>query len=71
MVLHNNGEYLDDLPDKVNLIYGTKFFNTVDYTLKEVIKSKNIQIYIKLCIKIHVSLSFMHKGKRRDDFQVD
>ena len=26
MVLHNNGEYLDDLPDKVNLIYGTKFF---------------------------------------------
>ena len=43
MVLHNNGEYLDDLPDKVNLIYGTKFFNTVDYTLKEVIKSKNIR----------------------------
>ena len=43
MVLHNNGEYLDDLPDGINLIYGTKFFNTVDYTLKEVIKSRNVK----------------------------
>ena len=46
MVLHNNGEYLDDLPNKVNLIYGTSFFQTIDYTLKEVIKSKNIKYII-------------------------
>ena len=43
MVLHNNGEYLDDLPKEVNLIYGTSFFENIDYTLKEVVKSKNIK----------------------------
>jgi len=43
MVLHNNGEYLDDLPKNINLIYGTSFFETIDYTLKEVLKSKNIK----------------------------
>jgi len=43
MVLHNNGEYLDDLPKSINLIYGTSFFKTIDYTLKEVLKSKNIK----------------------------
>ena len=49
MVLHNNGEYLDDLPKEVNIIYGTKFFNTVDYSLKEVLKSRNIRnIFNKL-----------------------
>ena len=39
MVLHNNGDYLDDLDKRVNLIYGTPFFETVDYSLKEVLKS--------------------------------
>lgn len=49
MVLHNNGEYLDDLPKEVNLIYGTSFFENIDYTLKEVVKSKNIKrIFNKL-----------------------
>lgn len=49
MVLHNSGDYLDDLPNGVNLIYGTSFFDVVDLTLKEVLKSKNIkQIYKKL-----------------------
>ena len=43
MVLHNNGEYLDDLPKGINLIYGTSFFQTIDYTLKEVLRSKNIK----------------------------
>ena len=42
LVLHNNGDYLNDLPDSVNIIYGTKFFNTIDFTLKEVLKSKKI-----------------------------
>ena len=26
MVLHNNGDYLDDLPKDVNVIYGSRFF---------------------------------------------
>lgn len=48
-VLHNNGDYLNNLPKNVNIIYGTSFFDAVDLTLKEVIKSKNIKlIYSKL-----------------------
>ncbi len=47
MVLHNNGDYLDDLDKRVNLIYGTPFFETVDYSLKEVLKSKNIKLIFK------------------------
>ena len=48
-VLHNAGDYLNNVPKGVNFIYGTPFFNTVDLTLKEVIKSKSIKkIYSKL-----------------------
>ena len=47
MVLHNNGDYLDDLDKRVNLIYGTPFFEAVDYSLKEVLKSKNIKLIFK------------------------
>ena len=48
MVLHNSGDYLDDLPKGINLIYGTSFFDVIDLTFKEVLKSKNIkQIYKK------------------------
>lgn len=43
LVLHNRGDYLDNLPKGVNIIYGTKFFNTIDYTFKEVLNSKNIK----------------------------
>ena len=48
-VLHNAGDYLNNLPKNVNIIYGTSFFDAVDLTLKEVIKSKNLKlIYSKL-----------------------
>lgn len=51
MVLHNTGNYLDNLPKNVNIIYGTSFFDTIDLTLKQVIKSKKISlIYKKLRI---------------------
>ena len=49
MVLHNSGNYLDDLPKGINLIYGTSFFDIIDLSFKEVLKSKNIiKIYKKL-----------------------
>ncbi len=41
LILHNNGNELNDLPKEVNIIYGTKFFKGVDYTLKGAIKSFN------------------------------
>lgn len=47
MVLHNSGNYLDDLPKGVNLIYGTSFFDVIDLTFKEVLKSKNIRLIYK------------------------
>ncbi len=47
MVLDNNGDYLDDLDSCINLIYGTPFFKVVDYSLKEVIKSRKINLIIR------------------------
>ena len=44
MVLHNHGDYFENLDKSINLIYGTQFFEAVDYTLKEVLKSKNIKL---------------------------
>lgn len=51
LVLHNRGDQLDNLPESINLFYGTKYFDAIDYTLSEVIKSKNIaRFYHKLQI---------------------
>lgn len=48
LVLHNNGEMLTNIPKEVNLIFGTKYFDAIDYTISEVIKSKNLKcIYHK------------------------
>lgn len=49
LVLHNHGDYLNDLPSDVNVIYGTKFFNMVDYNIKEALKTFNpLKIFSKL-----------------------
>ena len=49
LVLHNNGEMLANLPQGVNLIYGTKYFDAIDYSIGEALKSHNIKtIYHKL-----------------------
>ena len=59
LVLHNNGDYLSNLPKSVNILYGTSFFNTVDYTIGEVIRSKSIsKIYSK------IRLVYLMKTKR-------
>ena len=49
LVLHNNGDYLNNLPNDVNVIYGNSFFDTVDLTIKDTLKTKNIKkIYSKV-----------------------
>lgn len=49
LVLHNNGEMFQNLPKGVNLIYGTPYFEAIDYSIKEVIKMRNIKLlYRKL-----------------------
>lgn len=44
LVLHNNGSRLVNIPKNINIIYGSKYFNTVDLPLNEVIKSKKINL---------------------------
>ena len=47
LVLHNNGEMLDHLPQSINVIYGTSYFEAVDYTISEVLKTKNVSLIMK------------------------
>lgn len=47
LVLHNNGTRLNNLPRNVNIIYGTKYFDAVDLTIGEVLKSKNLSLIFK------------------------
>ena len=42
LVLHNNGSRLENV--NANVIYGTKFFNTIDLTIKEVLKTKRLNL---------------------------
>ena len=47
LVLHNNGDRFENIKDKVNIIYGTKYFDAIDIPLKEIIKSFNIKLLFK------------------------
>lgn len=42
LILHDRGDMLTDLPENVNVIYGTKYFSTIDLTFRDVLKSKSI-----------------------------
>lgn len=63
MILHNNGDYLDDLPEGVNVIYGSSFFEIVDLSFKEVIKTKNIFKIIKKIYLVFLMKTGLIKGK--------
>lgn len=45
--LHNNGEMLENLPKEVNLIFGTPYFDAVDFTYQEVIKKHDLNLFFK------------------------
>lgn len=47
LVLHNSGEQLKDLGKNIQIIYGTKFFEAIDYNLKDLIKQKKLLLIIK------------------------
>lgn len=42
LILNNDGEMLSNLPESVNVIYGTSFFNVVNQSLKNLIRNKKI-----------------------------
>ena len=62
LVLHNNGDNLNRLPKEVNIIYGTKFFKSVDLTLKQTIKSLNIMLIFS-----KIRLIYLMKSKKIKD----
>jgi len=46
LILHDNGERLENLPEGVNIYYGTNFFNTIDIPIREILGIKYIKILI-------------------------
>ncbi len=47
LVLHDQREMLKDLPDHIRVLYGTPFFDTIDYTFSQILKTKNIRLFLK------------------------
>lgn len=41
LILHNNGNMLENLPKNITIIYGSKFFRTIDYSFLETLKTLN------------------------------
>lgn len=70
MVLHNNGDYLDNLPKNVNVIYGTSFFDVIDLSFGEVLKGKKIskilkKVYLFLLMKTSLISRKIVKERRK------
>lgn len=75
LVLHNNGNSLEDLDSDTKLIYGTPFFEVVDLPLKEVLATHNIskilkKIYLVFLMKTGL-ISFKIKKERKKIFDKD
>ena len=67
LVLHNNGEMLENLDKKINIIYGTPYFEAVDYSIKEVLKSRNLKlIYRKLKLIFDMKTGHIEKVIKKE-----
>ena len=67
LVLHNNGDYLNNLPKSVNVIYGTKYFKSIDLSMKEAIKSICIStLYHKLYVVLDMKTGRIKKAIIRE-----
>lgn len=63
LILHNNGNRLKNIPKEVNIIYGGSFFNTVDLSLEQVIKSKNLNlIFNKLRLTLYMKTGLIKQS---------
>ena len=47
LVLHNNGEMLENLDSNIRMIYGTPYFDAIDYSIKDILKMKSLSLFIK------------------------
>lgn len=52
LVLHNNGECFNHLDKDIRIVYGTSFFDVIDYPVKLLIKNKQ---YFKAIKKVYIS----------------
>lgn len=66
LILHNNGDRLVNI-ENVNIIYGTKYFETIDLTFKEVLKSKKIvKILKKIILFFDMKTGIIKKKIKRE-----
>lgn len=63
LVLHNNGECLNNVNKNVRILFGTNFFKTIDLPIKEVIKSRNIKNIINKLYLIFLMKTCLIKNK--------
>ncbi len=63
LVLHNNGDYLTNLPKQVKIFYGTPFFDVVDLSIKEVLRTKNVKTILKKIYLIFLMKTSLIKNK--------
>lgn len=67
LVLHNNGEMLENLPKSINIIYGSHYFDAIDYTIAEVIKKHNIKLLLrKIKVVMDMKLGKIEKVIKRE-----
>ena len=67
LVLHNNGDSLNNLPKNINIIYGTKYFEGIDLTTKEALKTFNIRtIYHKFKVVFDMKTGLIKKSILRE-----
>lgn len=60
LVLHNNGDRLQNLPDDVELIYINKELDVIDYPLKELIRKKKIfKAVKKVLLSIYIKTGYI------------
>lgn len=63
LVLHDVDSYFKSLDSDIEIIYGTKFFNVIDYNLKDLITDKKIILILKKLYLIFLMKTCLIKYK--------
>ena len=61
LILNNDGEMLNNIPAKVNIIYGDSFFSPINYSLSYAINERNIKkIFKKILLVFYMKTSLIN-----------
>lgn len=67
LVLHDNGSMLADLGENVNLLFGSPYFEAIDYTIGEVLKTKSIKLILKkIRVVFDLKTGFIEQSIKRE-----